>query len=481
MAKIEFRWKPSRENNQPIYKQIVDFIKERVACGDWPAGTKLPSQRELAADFNVNRSTLVTAMEILKSYGIIEGDFGGGTRIAGDTWSLLMTEPPDWNKYIVSGPFKANQSHIQTINQLEFDPKYIRIGTGELSPELYPHQVFSKIIGKLPKKIPNLGYLGPLGLPRLGQVLSERLKDQEGIDVSPRNILVTSGSLQGLQLISVCMLKRGSRVFTEAPTYLKSLQVFQSAGMNLEGIPMDNEGMEFWNIKGDNSNSMVYTIPTYQNPTGIVMSEERRKSLLGFCRNRRLPLLEDNAYGQLWLEKKPPLPMKAVDSSGTVLYTGTVSKNMAPGLRIGWVVGPEAVVERLGDVKMQTDYGASSLSQWFLTELLQSDAYDDYMDKLRIELRNRRDHTLKILDKYYSDLATWEKPLGGFYIWLRFKKKISMERLFKDALKANILLNPGNIYDYEENNAIRLSYAYADPQELEKALKNLGEILVKML
>ena len=476
---IEFEWKPDKTAKTPIYRQIVKYISDKIAAGDWVIGSRLPSQRAMALAFDVNRSTIVTAMEDLLSYDILESDFGGGTRVKSNSWSLLMSQPPDWNKYISSGPFHANLPTIQTINKLEFEPGYIRIGTGELAPELYPNKLVTKIFRRMPEVVPHLGYLGPLGLPELGRALSERLQLEQGIEADPANIMVASGSLQGLQLISVCMLKRGSRVYTEAPTYLKSLQIFQSAGMNLCGIPMDEEGIKYWNIKGASIDSLLYTIPTHHNPTGLVMSEERRKALLSFCQKNCLPVLEDDAYGQLWFEEKPPKAIKASDKTGSVIYLGTVSKTMAPGLRIGWVVGPEAVVQRLGDVKMQTDYGASSVSQWMMTELLTSGDYDIYLDDLRRELKGRRDNALAALRRNFNDMATWNRPSGGFYIWLRLNKEVPIDKVFHEALQHGLLLNPGNIYDYIENHAIRISYAYADPEDMTKAIEILASIVEK--
>ena len=441
---IEFEWKPDKTAKTPIYRQIVKYISDKIAAGDWVIGSRLPSQR-----------------------------------VKSNSWSLLMSQPPDWNKYISSGPFHANLPTIQTINKLEFEPGYIRIGTGELAPELYPNKLVTKIFRRMPEVVPHLGYLGPLGLPELGRALSERLQLEQGIEADPANIMVASGSLQGLQLISVCMLKRGSRVYTEAPTYLKSLQIFQSAGMNLCGIPMDEEGIKYWNIKGASIDSLLYTIPTHHNPTGLVMSEERRKALLSFCQKNCLPVLEDDAYGQLWFEEKPPKAIKASDKTGSVIYLGTVSKTMVPGLRIGWVVGPEAVVQRLGDVKMQTDYGASSVSQWMMTELLTSGDYDIYLDDLRRELKGRRDNALAALRRNFNDMATWNRPSGGFYIWLRLNKKVPIDKVFHEALQHGLLLNPGNIYDYIENHAIRISYAYADPEDMTKAIEILASIVEK--
>ncbi|QIB69841.1 PLP-dependent aminotransferase family protein [Aminipila butyrica] len=473
---VNIDWKPDKSLKMPLYKQISQYISNKVSCGDWLVGSKLPPQRKLSELFQVNRSTVVTAMEELMSYGMLESEYGGGTRVASNTWSLFMSTPPDWNNYIHSSPFRSNMPTIQIINKLEYDERYVRLGTGELSPSLFPHDLMTKVFKKLPAKIPALGYLGPLGLPELRRSLTERMA-LKGIDVPDSSIVVTSGSLQGLQLISVCMLKPGSTVFTESPTYLKSLQVFQSAGMHLSGIPMDKNGLMYWQIGKETGQALLYTIPTHQNPTGLVMPEERRKELFQFCNANRLPVIEDDAYGDLWFDQEPPKPIKAMDQNGMILYLGTVSKTLAPGLRIGWLAGPESVVYRIGDVKMQVDYGASSLSQWALAEFFDSGYYDDYLIFLRQELKARRDLALSLLNQHFKDLADWSVPQGGFYIWLRFKIPLSMDNLFQRALDKNILLNPGNIYDFADNNALRLSYAYADPEDLCKAIKTLSHVV----
>ena len=476
---VSITWQPDPESSKAMHKQIVDYISGKVASGDWTVGSKLPPQREIAKIFGVNRSTIFNAMETLKSYGIIDADYGGGTRIACNTWSLLMSAPPDWNKYIASGPFKPNLPTIQLINKLEFDKNFIRLGTGELSPQLFPQDMLAAVFKALPAKISSLNYLEARGLAELRESLVQRLASR-GINVKPSNILITSGSLQALQLISVGMLKPGAQVYTETPTYLKSLQVFQSAGISFTGIAMDKNGLVPWKIGKVPNGSLLYTIPTYQNPTTLVMTAERRKEVFDFCSKHRLPILEDDAYGELHFDgNTPPLPIKALDDSGVVLYTGTISKTLAPGFRVGWLVGPESVVNRLADVKMQMDYGASSLSQWALTEIFNSGAYDEYLSKLRLQLKERRDIALEALDKNFCDIAAWDIPTGGLYIWLRVNSKISSDKLFQEALSKNILLNPGSVYDYKENKNIRLSYAYANKEDLAKGIAILGAIIKK--
>ena len=471
---ISVDWKPDKGSKEPAYQQIVNYISRKISCGDWTIGSKLPSQRVLADRFGVNRSTVVRALEELCSYGVLEGSAGRGTTVTSNTWSVLMsTAPPDWGKYLKAGTFQENVPTIQVINKLEFEDGIIRLGTGELSPGLFPAEMMRGIFQKLPDRIPSLNYLEPLGLPELRQALSQRLKMQ-GIDADPSCILITSGSLQALQLISVCMLKPGSVVYTETPSYLKSLQVFPSAGMKLSGIPMDREGLLYWNIADQTENALLYTIPTFHNPTGTVMSEARRQELFRFCSNNRLPIIEDNAYGELWLEEPPPKPLKTMDRHGNILYLGTISKTLAPGLRIGWLVGPESVVERLGDVKMQVDYGASSISQWALAELFSGGQYDAYLSGLRQKLLRRRDLAVSLLNRHFNELARWDVPRGGFYIWLRLNGKVPVDQLFHRMLEERILINPGNVYDFAKSQAIRLSYAYADENDLESGIEKLA-------
>lgn len=479
IALADIGWRPDKNGREPICRQIVDFFSGKISAGDWTPGMLLPSQRDLAQAFGVNRSTIVTAIAELSSFGVVEPQRGKGTAIAGNGWSLLMSRtPPNWSCYLGSGSFKENVPTIQAINRLEFQKDIIRLGTGELAPALFPKDMMREAIQAIGNHIPSLGYLEPLGLPELRETLSRRLRAQ-GIEASPSSILVTSGSLQALQLISVSMLRPGATVYTEAPSYIKSLQVFQSAGIDLKGIPMDRDGIQYWNIAMDDrpvsKDALLYTIPTFQNPTGTTMGAARRREVFSFCSDNMLPMIEDDAYGELWFENRPPPPIKTMDRSGTVLYTGTMSKTLAPGLRLGWLVGPESVVARLGDVKMQVDYGAASLSQWVLQELLSQGGYDEYLNRLRTELKRRRDRALELLEEHFRDLAQWDIPSGGFYIWLRLNGKISIGRLFQEMLRQKILINPGDIYDFRQNRAIRISYAYADARDMKRGIEALAQ------
>lgn len=480
---VSINWRPDKTDKLPVYRQIVNYISSKISRGDWIIGGRIPPQRELSQLFGVNRSTIVQALEELKAQGLIEGNFGQGTRIVNNTWSLLVSAPPpNWRKYITASIYKSNLSAIQVINKQEFAPGIIRLSTGEIAPELFPHAMMKKILRRIPEKVHSLNYLEPLGLLELRKIISAYL-EQFDIRIPPSCLLITSGSLQALQLISIGMLQPGSTVFTEIPSYLKSLHVFQSSGMHLAGIPMDSRGLIPWRLdrqKAAGPTALLYTIPTFHNPTGRLMPEERRAELIEWCKNNRLPIIEDDVYRELWIDGPPPAPLKARDKNGIVLYLGSASKSLAPGLRIGWLAGPEPVVERLADVKMQVDYGASSLSQWALAEWIDSGLYAEHLLSLRKNLKNRRDLVLGILEKRYKEIASWNIPTGGYYIWLQLAKDLSTEKLFHKALKEKILIHPGSLYDFSKNSHIRLSYSYASPEALEKGLDKLADLIQAM-
>ena len=492
---ISIDWKPDREAATPVTEQIVQYMCRQVSAGAWPIGARLPSQRAMAEAFGVNRSTIIAAVNELADYGIVEGLHGAGTRIVSNTWSLMLPGSPDWADYVSSGFFKANNETIQAINRLEFDPSKARLGTGELDPRLFPRDMWRTVLTQAAEKIESMGYPEPEGIPELREAIAAHMRTL-GVETDPGQVLVTSGALQALQIISVSLLSAGSTVFCEAPSYIKSLQVFQSAGMRLQGVRMDGNGLAVDALReaiagpGDapampgrtghrrGGESVLYTIPTNHNPTGVTMDAARRGELLACCVEQRLPIIEDGAYQDLVFDAAAsPAPLKSMDETGMVIYLGSASKALAPGLRIGWIVAPEPIVHRLADVKMQMDYGASRLSQWVFARFLTSGMYDRFLDGLRGELRRRRDAALDTLGRLFSHSAHWNVPGGGFYVWLTFDRPMPMGRLFAKAAEAGVLLNPGDIYDFEANNSLRLSYAYTTPAEFKAASERLASVV----
>lgn len=477
---IWINWMPDRASGVPLYSQIVRYFSGKISRGEWMSGQNIPSQRRLSELFGVNRSTIVEAMDELRAMGLIEGRFGGGTRIANNSWSsLIQVKSPNWKSYITAGGFRSNLPMVQIINRLEFEDGITRMSTGELSPELVQTELAQKALSNLSSRKLFMNYPDPLGMPGLRRAVQVYLS-RSGINVPISCILIVSGALQALQLISSGIVQSRSTVYMEEPSYLKSLNIFQSVGATLTGVPMDKSGILPWMIHNqprDGTHSLLYTIPTFQNPTGIVMPESRRMEVLKYCSDQHMPIIEDDVFCDLWLDAPPPPPMKALDESGGVVYIGSLSKCFSPGLRLGWLVGPEPVVDRLADIKMQTDYGVSVLTQQVTEELLSSGLYYQGIDSVREQLRMRRDLMLNLLGEYFVDLAEWNRPAGGFFIWVRLKNQVSAERVFNLALKEKLLVPPGSIYDPIYTSHMRLTYGYLSMEEMARSMRRLAEIV----
>ncbi|KEK24174.1 GntR family transcriptional regulator [Bacillus gaemokensis] len=473
-------WKPDTSSSTPLYKQIEGYIKGKIVNGEWTVGTKLPSQRDLSHAFEVNRSTIVMAFDELTAKGLIEGKGRKGTIVRSNTWNkFTYVPPPDWNSYVETGSHYPNLPTIQEINQAEFYPNMIRLGTGELSSDLLPEKQTKQIIKKISHERITLGYEEPKGDFKLREQIAKYLKTYE-ISVSPASILIVSGAIQALQLISMGLLCKGSSILLEKPSYLYSLNIFQSAGMRLIGIPMDENGVNplfIAKYKKQFNGSILYTIPSFHNPTNFIMNDKRRKEVMKVCNEVGLPIIEDAVYQDLWFDTPASKPLKAYDRNGSVLHIGSMSKVISPGLRIGWVVGPETVIQRLADIKMQMDYGSSSFSQRVASEWFSSGLYDEQIQYIRIELKKRRDFMLQMLRQYCTGVATWHVPSGGFYIWLQIQPKIHSRDLFQKALQENVLLNPGTLYDRNASQFLRLSYSYASLHEMEMGIKKIAKLI----
>lgn len=480
---IELKWQPNREDPRPSYIQITDYFLNKIQSGEWIAGAYLPDQRTLAKQLGVNRSTLICALDELKAMALIETRGKGGTVIVNTQIVSHAIKQPNWKAHIDEGFHISNLDTIQVINRYEFTEGYIRLSSGEPSPELFPKEMMQEVLGDVARDMNNLGYEEPKGMLYLREQVAAYLKPL-GIQAAPENILIVSGALQAIQLISIGLMQPGATVFLEKPSYLYSLNIFQSIGLRRSAVAMDEQGLipeQLLQHKPKHRQAILYTVPSFHNPTGTVMSENRRQELLDVCVRNQIPIIEDDVYRELWIDQPSPKPIKSLDQTNSVLYVGSVSKTLSTGLRIGWLVGPEAVVDRLGDLKMQNDYGSSSLAQLTAGKFLESGLYQQHSAVVREKLKGRRQVTLEALTTYFSDLADWEIPQGGYYIWLRFKVAIPMKEFFDEAFKQGILAYPGYLYDNEMNHCLRISYSYASIDELVFAIQRLSLIAKRFI
>lgn len=469
-------WQPSKQSALTFHQQIIDYFTSRISTGDFPAGMKCPSQRMLAKKFNVNRSTINSAFEELKADGLLETRIGAGTYISTNPWPQFLAQPK-WQQHIDASVHKPSMETIQMINEYEQKDEIIRLGTGELAIELLPTEMLQQSLQQLVLLSRAMGYSEPQGSLQLRQTLCSHLK-KRGIETTPQNLLITSGALQAFQLIAQGLLERGSVVFQQKASYLNSINPFQSAGMQMASVNNDEQLYSTMQKMKRNRQGIYYAIPTLDNPTGRNWTMEEKEAVYNACKTLSIPIVEDDIYSDLLFDDVST-PMKAMDESGHILYVGSISKSMSPGLRVGWVVGPESVIKRLADIKMQTDYGSSALSQAVVNHWLISDLYEDHTKKLRLQLKERADFMEQLLEKHFKEFATWQSPSGGFYIWLQFSKPIITKQLFLELVAQKILINPGYIYEPNNFHYLRLSYAYASFEEMKKGIEIIATLVKK--
>jgi len=472
-------WKPDRTSKKPLYLQISEHIEQRISFGELPPGSLLPSERKLAEQLGVNRSTIVQAYEELRASGMIESMTGSGTRVSKHKWGMAPKQTPNWNRYVEGGTFLPNLPFMRRIREgIQRGDSFINFASGELSPDLSPNDSIQAILANEPFREP-LNYGEPQGFLPLRISLTSYLKEQRGIHATDESILVTSGSQQSLYLITQCLLSPGDAIAIENPSYNYSLPMFQSAGLRLYGLPVDEYGVHPDDIRKlylQHRIRMVFLNPNYQNPTGIVLSPERRAAVLDVCEQLGIPIVEDDPFSLTSFDEPSPPPLKTMDRNGSVIYIGSLSKVAASGLRIGWMVAPQSVIHRLADARLQMDFGLSIFPQWIAAHLLQSHEVDKHMQHLRASLKRRRDLLVDALRSELPDLLSFEIPKGGLNLWCKLVEPANDEHLLENGIKRAVLFVPGSVYG-SEAGYVRFSYARPPEEDIETGVLRFAEAL----
>lgn len=466
---IHLNWQPDAQSKTPVYQQIVDYFIQQIQAGNWPLHAVLPPRQALSVSLNTDFNTVLQALDALQEYGVITTDSAHQSQIASNSWATLMNHDPlYWQGYVQS------KAYLQKPPSSAVPAALTSLSNGEIGPEMFPKTLLQNAMHRVADGLTDLNYLPALGLLALRQHIADRLNRIWGLDIDVDNILITSGSLQSLQMITVSLLAQDSEIYTAPASYLQSLKIFEAVNAQFKELPLDEEGLQYWRIKPSAKPQMLYLIPTFDNPLGTVMSAKRRADLVQFAQAHQLPVVEDTAYQDIWLDEQPPQPIKALDTQGNVIYIGSISKSLAPGLRVGWIVSSKALIHRLAGVKKLTDYGASSLAQMTLAQIYADPGYDAYLNNLRQALKQKRDAALAVLKQELGGIATWNQPEGGFYIWLTFPDTVSVDQLVADLAQQNIAVNPGSMYGPHAQQCMRLSFAYLTQEALAKGLKALA-------
>lgn len=472
-------WKPDRHAKKAIYKQLAEYMEKGIADGTFPPDKPLPSERYLANTLQVNRSTVVSAYDELEAMGLIERNRGSGTTISKDIWGITRKRIPSWNRYIEAGSFLPNLPVTQKIRKEAVDHKLINLATGELSEDLFPKSALREITATR-SFIGSLGYDHPQGSEILRTTLANHIKTSRGIDTNPSSILITSGAQQALHLIVQCLLKPGDAVAIEDPSYNFNLPIFKSAGLKIHYLPVHKDGINPDDLQAlykKHRIKMIFLNPDFHNPTGSSLNIKKREAILDISSKLGIPVVEDDPYSLTAFsdEKRPTL--KSLDTNGNVLYISSLSKIVASGLRIGWIIGPTSVIERLSDAKQQIDFGHSSFTQWIANDFLQSSNFNLHIEHLVKELERRRDTIVQSLHTYLKDEVTFYAPQGGIHIWCQVMVEDYNEtQLLEESIQRGVIYVPGSTMG-SQKGFVRFTYAREDTESIDEGIKRFAEAL----
>ncbi|MCB1218897.1 PLP-dependent aminotransferase family protein [bacterium] len=483
-----------KDSREPVYEQIRRQVTDLVNDGLLAAGQKIPSVRDLARQLGVSVKTVYSAYEALAAEKIIETRHGSGTYItehpevvSGQNLrtreemggNLEELPPMRWEPYFLQSGFFVMPPYR------EKNQKLIRMSLGSPDPALFPFDKIKQVATTMlwyPKE-----FFFDIGHPQGFQPLVEFLEKEMALEGVPmaegeNDIILTGGFQRALTLVLDRILKPGQMVAVESPTYSGIMNLLMSKEIGYVSIPMDKHGMDTDYLAGvlnQGEVRAIITIPTYHNPTGITMSKARREHLLRLAARHRVPIIEDDWGRQLRYEGKASPPLKAMDTGGYVIHIGTFSKCFLPGLRIGWVTCPAPLSVSIVRAKAGSDSGDSFFSQALLHEIIVKGHFSRHLRKTIREYKKRRDAMCAALAANLPEGCSFQKPAGGFYVWVEMPAAIKSLPLLTLARNAGVEFLPSSycMPDRKDGSALRLSFSRTSVEEIEEGVGILCRVI----
>jgi 2-aminoadipate transaminase len=377
---------------------------------------------------------------------------------------------------------KMNPSVIREILKVTERPGIISFAGGLPSPRTFPVAEFAAACEKV------LRDDGPGALQYAASEGYAPLREQVAAmlpwTVDPAQVLITTGSQQGLDLVGKVLIDTGSRILVETPTYLGALQAFAPMEPEVAGVASDSEGVDVDDLAGQAADArFLYVLPNFQNPTSRTMSESRRVALSRRSAELGLPLVEDNPYGDLWFDAPPPLPLTARNPEGCV-YLGSFSKVLAPGLRLGFLVAPKALHPKLLQAKQAADLHSPSFNQRMVSEVMKDSFLARHVPTIRALYKSQRDAMLAALQREMQGLGVeWNTPDGGMFLWVRLPQGASAIDLLPKAVDKGVAFVPGAPFyaAHPDLRALRLSFVTASVEQIDTGIAALAAAIREQL
>lgn len=388
----------------------------------------------------------------------------------------MNTQPTPW--LLARRAEKMNPSVIREILKVTERPGIISFAGGLPSPKTFPVEAFAAACEKVLRQDgpAALQYAASEGYAPLREMVAAMLPWK----VDPAQVLITTGSQQGLDLAAKVLIDTGSRILVETPTYLGALQAFAPMEPEVVSVASDDDGVLADDLAGKARDArFLYLLPNFQNPTGRTMTEARRAALSRNAAALTLPIVEDNPYGDLWFDSPPPLPLAARNPDGC-LYLGSFSKVLAPGLRLGFMIAPAAVYPKLLQAKQAADLHSPSFNQRMIVEVMQDGFLERHVPTIRALYKSQRDAMLAALAKEMKGLdVQWNAPAGGMFLWARLPPGMDAVELLPKAVDQGVAFVPGAAFyaDAPDVRTLRLSFVTASAQEIDIGVAALARTI----
>ncbi|MBQ2388324.1 MAG: PLP-dependent aminotransferase family protein, partial [Clostridia bacterium] len=371
-------------------------------------------------------------------------------------------------------------SAIREIFKYAADPSVISLAGGNPNPELFPAEALADIAAKVLRENPvtALQYGITEGYGPLREAIKARLDRTEGIGTENDDLIVVSGGQQGIELVTKCLVNEGDVVIVEEPSFIGATNAFRSYGAKLVGVPVESDGMNLDALEkviAENKNiRFIYTIPTFQNPMGVTMSVEKRKKLYDIALKNGILILEDNPYGELTFDGVKTPTIKSMDKDGIVMYSGSFSKILAPGLRLGFLCAPREIIAKVVVAKQISDVHTPMLPQLLATEYMAQFDLDALILKMRENYAHKCSTMLSAMDEYFPKDITYTRPGGGLFIWCDLGHDLDTLELSKAAIAEKVVYVPGNTFmvDMDKKcSSLRLNYSTMTDEKIVEGIR----------
>ena len=480
-----------RDKPVALARQIQAHLERLIREGHLGDGVKLPATRELAKSLGVNRATVALAYDELVATGQARAHVGQGTFVMSTATPARPAPEPrvrtpiNWTGLLSRSAriVAAEEDRWRRVSSGEIDAGTVSFAGGMPDSTLFPTEAFRHVLNRVVREEGDvlLQYYPARGYPPLRKYLARYLL-RFGVEASADEILIVNGSQQGFDLIARTFLDPGDFVAVEQPTYPRALQVFRAAGAQMLAVPWAREGPRpdvLERLLDRHTPKLFYCQPNCHNPTGLSIAPDIGRRLLTAAARREVPIVEDGFDPSLYYGRRPATPLKALDGDGVVIYIGTFSKILFPGLRLGWVVAAAPVIERLVGAKQLADLHTSALLQAAVHRFCERRLLDRHATRVAVEYGHRRTLLVDGLRRRMPEGVTWTEAEGGFSLLLTLPPGFDAAALLPAAIARGVAFTPGRPFfvDGGGERTLRLSFSSVSARRIDEGVRRLADTI----